>query len=570
MQLNPEQIQAINFQEGAVNVLSTAGAGKTTVICERVRRLFREGATPDDLLVLTFTKEAAENLEVRLKLKIPKDQRGGFRTFHSFCLNLVRREARYLPYGLSSEPFPDGPVLSKLLLTAMKENGIRRKQFEEVRAYISKKKRERIPPNTILDNDNVYDDPMFFRAYQKYEQSLRDGGMLDFDAMIVEAVNILENYSGVRDRWQFRWLMADEGQDTDSLQFKLLQLISETHKNIMVVGDFNQCIYSFRGSNPENLVQFENWFPGAQTILLPENYRSTETIVAYGKKHAPLKNELSETMRTQNPLGVPIEYRMYPGPSEEAEATLSEAIKDPAGSAVLARTNNQIGVYESLALQHNIKFNLLGQSGLWNKSEVNLLVNFAAFCSQDRQPTKSSEEQLLSHRRRIRNLPATEALQEIMGVLNLESWYANDDYANDENFAISNLRTVVDISKRFRTLNEFLNHARRAAHVRKHKKAVTFGTIHAAKGLEFDHVFVIGVQERKLPHERGDFEEEKRLFYVSISRPAKRLRISFAGTPSPFIVDELTPEIRQQLHKNAQTVEKIQKQQELFPSLTST
>lgn len=562
MNLNSEQVQAINFQDGAVNVLSTAGSGKTTVICERVGRLFSEGATPDDLLVLTFTKEAAGNLETRLKLKIPKDQRGGFRTFHSFCLNVVRREAKYLPYGLSSEPFPEGPVLSKLLLTAMKGNGIRRKQFEEVRAYISRKKRERIPPFECVD------DAVFAKAYSQYEQALMHGGMLDYDSMIVEAVNILEKYPEVRDRWQFRFVMADEAQDTDSLQFRLLQLISEKHKNIMVVGDFNQCIYSFRGSHPENLVQFGDWFPGAQTILLPENYRSTETIVAYGKKHAPLKNNLSENMRTKNPTGVPIEYRMYPGPSEEAESTLSEAIKDPAGSAILARTNNQIGVYESLALQHNIKFNLLGQSGLWNKSEVNLLVNFAAFCSQDHQPKKSSEEQLLPHRKRIRNLAATDALEEIMKVLNLESWYANDDYANDENFAVSNLRTVVDISKRFRTLNEFLNHARRAAHVRKHKKAVTFGTIHAAKGLEFDHVFVVGVQERKLPHERGDFEEEKRLFYVSISRPAKRLRISFAGTPSVFIADELTPEIRTQLQKHSQTVEKIQKQQELWPTFT--
>ena len=558
MNLNAEQIQAINFGEGAVNVLSTAGSGKTTVICKRVERLFKEGATPDNLLVLTFTREAAENLERRLGVKIAKDRPGGFRTFHSFCLNLVRHEAKYLPYGLSSEPFPEGHALSKLLLTAMKENGIRRKQFEEVRAYISKKKRERVPPFDCVD------DAIFAKIYSQYEQALTHGGMLDFDSMIVEAVNILEKHPEVRDRWQFLWVHCDEAQDTDSLQFRLLQLISEKHKNVFVVGDFNQCIYSFRGSHPENLVEFQNWFPGAQTILLPENFRSTETIVAYGKKHAPLKNDLAASMRTRNSLGVPIEYRMYPGPTEEAESTLSEAIKDPANSAILARTNNQIGVYESLALQHNIKFNLLGQSGLWNKSEVNNLVNFAAFCSQDNQPKKSSEEQLLPYRRRIRNLPATEALEEIMRVLNLESWYANDDYTNDENFAISNLRTVVDISKRFRTLNEFLNHARRASHVRKHKKAVTFGTIHAAKGLEFDNVFVIGVQERKLPHERGDFEEELRLFYVSISRPAKRLRISFAGTPSQFIVDELTPEIRAELHKNAQTVERINRQQELF------
>src|SRR6266550_988768 len=561
---NSEQRQAISAQEGAWCCLATAGSGKTTVLVERARRLFKEGATPDEVLALTFTVSAADNMAKKLEIKQDKSLRGGFRTFHSFCLNLVRREAKFLPYGLSSEPFPDGPVLSKILLGAMKENGIKRKQFDEVKAFISRWKRQRILPREVEEHDDQADNA-FILAYEKYEQRLRDGGMLDFDGMVVEAVNILEHSPEVRDRWQFKWVMCDEAQDTDNLQFLLLQLVSKKHNNVFVVGDFCQALYAFRGAHPENLVQFANWFPGGKTIMLPENFRSSGAITAYGKKKSPIKNDLTENIRTSNPLGIPIEYRMFAGPVEEAESTLSEAERDPGGSAILARTNNQIGIYESLALQHGIKFHLLGKSGLWNKSEIKTLVNLATFCVNGKAPEKYSETLVYPHRSRIRSLPADTALQQLIQVLNLESLYSSEDFADDQNFAIANLRTVTDIAKRFSTLGAFLNHARKAAHAsRKSKNAVTFGTIHSAKGLEFDNVFVIGVQERKLPHERGDLAEEARVFYVSISRPAKRLRISFAGTPSQFIVDDLTPEIRTELQKHASQVERIQKQQELF------
>jgi superfamily I DNA/RNA helicase len=563
LKLNPEQVQAINAREGAFNVLACAGSGKTTVIKERVEALFREGATPADVLVLTFTVEAAHNLERRLNLKPAKSERGGFRTFHSFCLNLVRQEARYLPYGLSADPLPDGPILSKMLLLAMKENGIRRKQFDEVKAFISKNKRQRILPSQLEDHPAW--DGLFVRAYEKYEKLLHDGGMLDFDSMIVEAVNILEAHPAVRERWQFKWVLADETQDTDDLQFRLLQLISEKYGNVFVVSDPNQALYAFRGANPDNIVHIVKWFPGAKTIILPENYRSSQEIVAFSRKNAPLKNELTENIRTANPSGPQIEYRMYSGAAEEAESILSAASEDPGNSAILARTNNQLGIYETLCLGHNIKFHLLGRSGLWNKSEIKTLVNLAGFCMGHKQPEKYSEQLVAPYRQRIRTLQPEQGLRELMRVSNLESLYSNDDYSEDENFAITNLRTVADIAKRFHTLGEFLNHARKAAHAsRKSKNAVTLSTVHQAKGLEWQNVFVIGVQQGKLPHEKGDPAEEARIFYVAITRPQNRLRISFSGSPSPFITPYLTPDIQRELQTAASRVEKIQRQQELF------
>lgn len=566
MKLNQEQIEAINTREGAFNVMATAGSGKTTTLVERVRALFSEGATQDEMLALTFTKEAADNLERRLGIKVPKTCRGGFRTFHSFCLNLIKNEARFLPYGLSSEPFPAGNGLSKILLDSMKQHGIKRNRFEEVRATISKWKRTRTSPPELFEMGSAFVEEEFVRAYSTYESRLRDGGMLDFDSMIVEAVTMLEKYPEVRERWQFKWVLCDEGQDTDDLQFRLLQLVSEKFKNVYVVGDFCQALYEFRGASPSNLLNFDRWFPDSKTIILPENFRSTPEIVAFSKQNAPIRNELTDNIRTANPSSnVPVQFRMYSGPDQEAEAVLSEALKDPGNSAILARTNNQLGLYETLCLQHSIRFHLLGRSGLWNKPEITTLVHLAAFCMGNSQPTKYSETLLYLHRPEIRRADAYEALRKVVHYANLENLYSNEDYSEDENFALTNIRTVVDIAKRFKTPGDFLNHARRAAHAsRKSKNAVTLGTVHQAKGLEWQNVFVVGCQEKYMPHEKGEIGEERRVFYVAISRAAKLLRISFAGTPSMFLVSYLTPDIKSQLQKHAQTVEKIQRQQELF------
>ena len=565
MNLNAEQLQAIAAGEGAWNIMATAGAGKTEVLTRRAKRLLEEGASPDDLLLVTFTSNAADSIKARLGIaNYTKQMRGGPRTFHSFCLNLIQKESRFLPYHLSSTPFPDGLVIFRLILDAMRQNGVDRKEYDEFKSFISRNKRERISPEEACEDP--LNDHAFARGYSTYESSLRNAGLLDYDSMIVEAVHLLERHPEVRMRWQFKWVLVDEAQDTDDLQFTLLQLISQKYGNVFVVGDFCQALYSFRGAKPENLVHFANWFPNAQTIILPENYRSTAEIVAYSKKNPPIDNDLTRAIRTSNPpSGIPIEFRMYSGPWEEAEAILSAASFDPSNSAILARTNNQLGIIETLAMQNNVKFHRLGETTFWTQPEVKLLVSLIDFCTKARRSSRPTEERLIPYRREILRATVEEAVLKIIAYAGLESLYSNEAYSDDENFAISNLYTVADIAKRFSSLTTFLIHARKAAHAsRKSKNAITLATIHAAKGLEWDNVFVIGVERGKLPHEKGDLQEERRIWYVARTRPRKRLRVSFAGTPSEFLVDDLTPEIRKELRKHAETVEKIQKQQELF------
>jgi len=561
--LNKEQIEAIATRTGAYCVMATAGSGKTTVLTERVRQLFDEGISQDDILALTFTKEAANNMLKRLSLEADKNLRGGFRTFHSFCLNLVKREARFLPYGLSAEPFPDGQVLYKMILTAMKENGVRRKQYDEVKAAISSWKRHRITPEEAIDDP--LNDPMFANVFEKYETMLHDGGMLDFDDMIARAVDILEQSEEARDRWQFKYVHCDESQDTDDLQFRLLQLISEKHGNVFCVGDFCQALYGFRGANPENLLEFTKWFPNAKTIILPENFRSTYEVVEFSKKNAPIENELTKNIRTGNASGPAIEFRMYTGSNEEAESVLSAAAQDPANSAILARTNDQLGIYESLAMQHNVKFQLLGRSGLWTKPEINMLVGLAAFCLGNQPAEKYNQRLIEPYRRAIRSATPEKGLNMVMEYGRLNELYGDQDYSDDENFALTNLKTVIGISRKFTSLGEFLNHARKCSHAsRKSKNALTLSTIHQAKGLEWSNVFVIGVEPGLLPHKRGEIEEEKRIWYVAITRPKQKLRVSFSGSPSSFVEPHLTQEIREQLRKGSEQVEKLQRQMVMF------
>lgn len=564
MILNPEQKAAIATRQGAYCLLATAGSGKSTVLCERAKQLLAEGVSPNDLLALTFTNSAAKSMAERIGLKVEKSERSGFRTFHSLGLRLIQDERRHLPFGLSDSPIPEGPILSRLLSDAMKQFGVSKKQFKEVRSFISKNKRTNTAPADALAQIDFLGDDSFARVYGKYQECLRDGGMLDFDDLIVCAVQLL-NKPEVRDRWQFQYVLCDEGQDTDDQQFEILQLISQRHGNVFIVGDANQALYSFRGANPSNLINISSWFSNARTMFLPQNYRSSGAILKFCKENAPIQDELMSSMRTDNPEGAPVEFRMFRSDEEEAEATVAAALSDPGNSAILARTNAQLADFETICTTNNIKFHLLGRSGFWTQPEIKNVVRLAGFALGTAPSKNYSQEIVANLRNKLRTISAETAVKSILEQTGIEQMYANNDYAEEDNFALKNLKKLVQIAGRFSSLSEFVKHAHKAEHAsRKSKNALTLSTVHQAKGLEWNNVFVAGVQEGKLPHEKGEFEEEKRIWYVAISRAAKRLRISFAGTPSVFLKKYLTPEITVELNKNAAKVEKIQQQIGLF------
>jgi len=535
---NPEQLDAVNCRAGAWLWLATAGSGKTAVLTERVMRLLQENQPLNEILALTFTAEAADNMLERLGIKMSKSERYGFKTFHSFGLKVVFAEKDSLPFRLADNPF-ESLNGTKVIRELLRSNGrkVGKKEMQEVQGAFSRMKRGAVKlPVEFCKDTSLRDHREWGFLYPEYVRRMRAGGWLDFDDMLVEAVNLLEK-PGIRARWQYKWVLCDEGQDTDNLQFRMLQLISEKHGNVFVVADVNQCMYGFRGAKPENVEKFEAWFPGAQIRILPENYRSTPEIVKFGQKIAPIKNQLVANMRTSNPSGVPIVIMPYTSTSEEVNAVLQEVAKDPGQSAVLARTNQQIGFFETECTLRGIKFHLLGRSGFWKTSEIRNVLALAKFLSGTDEPDSYPQRLVHPLRARIQTMEPGAALDEIILAAKLHELYSNDEYEEEANFAIGNLDTIVQIAYRFETLSEFMEFANRASHAsRKSKNAVTLGTIHAAKGLEWDNVFVVGAQEGKLPHEKAaDMQEEERILYVSVSRPRKRLQISYVGAISRFL-----------------------------------
>jgi superfamily I DNA/RNA helicase len=543
MKLNPEQIQAINAGPGHWLVLATAGSGKTSVLVERAKRLLYAGEPYNEVLALTFTNAAAEEMGKRIGLSISKSDRGGFRTFHSFGLKLILAEQEHLPFKLAENPFAfmNGTKVLKQVIKARYGKQLPKKEQEALRSFISRMKRssvklpdtfeaEEIPTHLISKWDGVY------RAYIREMESQ---GQIDFEDMLCLALGLLEQ-DEIRKRWSYKHVLADEIQDTDHIQWRMLQLITQRDGNLFAVGDGNQSIFRFRNANPENLDRFKEWFPGGQVLILPQNYRSTQNIVSFAKKTAPIKNELTENMRTANELGAEIEILSFTGNEDEAESILDIAQGLDGKTAILARTNQQIGLIETLAYANSIRFHLLGKSGFWKTSEIKNLMSLIAVALGTLEPTNYFQKAVTHLRGYINKLSAPEALREIILKANLKEFYTNEDYDEADNFALGNLNTAVQIAQRFVTIKEFATFANKASHAsRKSAHSLALGTVHAAKGLEWQNVIIIGVQEGKMPHEKGDLEEEKCIFHVAVTRPAKRLFISYSGERSRFLEDEI-------------------------------
>lgn len=820
LNLNAEQRAAVCTREGYWLCLATAGSGKTAVLVERIRELILANTPLSEILALTFTTEAANNMSTRIGMGESKNERGGFRTFHSFGLKLILAERVHLPFRLADNPFASGNG-SRILREVIKARFGRRlpkRENDELRTFISKMKRQQVELPDSFERDIIpaAEVHKWGSLAAEYVRRMRQEGQLDYDDMIVEAVALLENDS-VRARWQFKWVHCDEAQDTDNLQFRMLQLVSEKHKNVFVVGDANQCqppdtivetlagpkriadlssddriiswtrtdqrtyntigrkvkitnreytgkmltintrdfetrmtpnhwvwaklndnavgrrivylmwrkgygfrvgtswlknrhrtamfthrfrvekadklwilgtfdtrqqaeieeqitsfvysipystyeppvmsdvprtrkqikdlflnafeddgfrclehhgllfeqpflergktynfrgyfktaaanllrvfmdlptmgvnknqtiarkvsedykgivysldvtkdhtyvadglvvgnsMYAFRGARPDNLQKFTEWFPGAQTLILPENYRSTKAIVSFSQQLAPIKNELTENMRTANEQGVDVQVTNFLGNDDEVDHVLETIQTLPGRSAILARTNQQIGLFETVCTANDIKFHLLGKTGYWRTPEVKNLMGLVQFVlgtepAGDHYPSKLVQPL----RGKVHMLPAPDAVKAVIDRANLRELYADEEYDEVDNFALGNLNAAVMIAQRFKNLREFSEFANRASHAsRKSKKAITLGTIHSAKGLEWDNVFVVGCTDGRVPHEKGDLHEERCIFYVAVSRPAKQLFISYSGQRSRFL-DELDEELEDGLNE---------------------
>jgi DNA helicase-2/ATP-dependent DNA helicase PcrA len=523
--LNEDQEAAAEAIHGNVVTIAGPGTGKTTVLINRYLRMISKHSIPSaDILNLTFTSEAAKNMVERVGLFGAKEV---FRTFHSFALDLIMKERANLPFKANEFILPQHGQDFQLLRDLMKLYPAI-SSFRSLKDEIARWKASNVSPEDAMA-ESFYDKKgtSFFYAcaYRDYEAKCRQQGWLDFDSLMRETIKLLETNDEVRGRWIRKFICVDECQDTDVVQFRLLQLLYGG--NIFVVGDENQLIYEWRSAVAGNLTNFSNHFPGSRTLFLGANYRSTGAIVEFLKRILPVDNGLASHLRSMRERGTEPTFVKYDSDLHEADGVIGK-LGDLNNTVVIARTNRQLRTFQKMCATRNIRTMILGQKDLWQTNEVKHLLDLT-------KEHKNSPRQ------------AHEVMTELMEQHNLTYTYRNTGGPNEKP-AVENLADIVRLSAKRGTVAEFLTWLRKLTFACDAAKSPSYAhkdknptlaltTVHQAKGREWKNVFVIGARQGLMPHKDGEILEEKRIFYVACSRAADFLEISYDGNLTEFLND---------------------------------
>lgn len=515
LNLNPAQQVAADSVHGDFVVIAGPGSGKTSTLIQRyLLMVTKYGISPTDILNLTFTNAAACEMVERIGLL---DAKQNFRTFHSFALDVAKRERDHFPFKLIDTVIPcrgEQVMLIKKLLKIYP--GI--PSYSVFSEKLSEWKCSNITPDEALetsDGENYW----MAHGYRDYEKKSREEGWLDFDSLMKEVVALFEVNEDVRNRNKRKFLTVDECQDTDVIQFKLLKLLYAG--NIFVVGDENQLIYEWRSAQSGNLTNFTRTFPGSRTLYLGQNYRSTKKLVDFFKRILPVDNGIGSHMVSERPDGSSPTVTEYISEREEVYQVLQriQQLNDLPNTAILARTNRQLQMFQRVCLNSNIQSRILGKKNVWEENEVKeLLLLGAEYPNQD--------------------APAASTMKMLMESHNLLAKYQSTSSGMDKD-PIQNLMDIIKMAGRRGSLKEFSTWLRKLTYGSKSKKMLkpmlTLATVHQAKGREWKHVFVVGVNEGLMPHKEGELVEEKRIFFVACSRAADTLNISYFGKRSHFL-----------------------------------
>lgn len=510
---NQEQQACIEAIDGDYVIIASPGSGKTATLVQRYIRMLSQGIPMTDILNLTFTNAAASEMVSRVGL-LNADQ--VFRTFHAFSMDLLRREKAFLPFQVCDTIIPVKGEKFELMKSLLKT-------YPAITTYrsldnrLSEWKNADVTPERAMEEGyNHGTDFWYAAAFRDYEKKCREQGWLDFDSLMKETVKLLESNDEVRFRNQRKYIAVDEAQDTSVIQFKLLKLLYGG--NIYCVGDSNQLVYEWRNAQPDNLKNFSREFPKAKTLFLGQNFRSTKKLVGLFRQILPEDNGIASRMISEREEGVSPTFTRFDDDLQEASVILSK-IKDLENTAVIARTNRQLMTFQKLCLSRGIKSKILGQKDLWQKAEVKHLLD-------------------LTNERANDPRPAHEVMTELMSRENLIHKYHNTNGPNEAP-PIENLNGIIKLAAKRGTVPEFMNWLRKLTYARKSAKnpVLSLTTVHQAKGKEWRYVYVVGVNQKLMPHQDGELLEEKRIWFVACSRAADELHISFFGPRSQFLND---------------------------------
>ena len=604
MQLNPVQRQAVEHPGGPLLVLAGAGSGKTRVLTGRIAHLVKErGEAPEGILAFTFTNKAAREMKERAAslLGAGNDLRVWLGTFHGTCVRILRRHAESIGYPRAFVIY-DTDDQRSLLRELLREVGADDKRLTPAGAgaRISRLKNETVSAAEFAKTALSPVDRKLAEVYERYERALRERAAMDFDDLLLYTVRLFDLDEGAHRYYasRFRHVLVDEYQDTNAIQFELIERLSRLHQNLMVVGDDDQSIYGWRGADVGNILSFEERYPKATVLRLVQNYRSTQTILRAANavvRHNEARKE--KELWTENDVGDPLTLHVVSDEESEGEMVVSILLEERRrlertnrDFVVLYRTNAQSRAVENALRRSAIPYQLTGGVSFYERREVKDVLAYLRALAQPRDsvawyrilnvPTRGigkTTTDRLKEFAEARNLTVPEALQhpELTGALGpaasrklMEVGYLFDrmrpflelspaaclaevlasiryrEYLLEEEPGeaterIENVEELIAGAEAYTrraeepTVDGFLSEVALLTDVdlwEEGEDTVNIMTIHSAKGLEFPVVFVVGMEEGLLPHsssldDPAQLEEERRLFYVALTRARERVHL---------------------------------------------
>ncbi len=628
-ELNPAQREAVTHREGPLLVLAGAGSGKTRVLTHRIAWLLATGrARPSEVLAITFTNKAAGEMRERVGQLVGGVSRAMWvMTFHSACARILRADAERLGYKRAFTIYdePDSVRMVKRCIEELQHDP-KRYTPRAVKGAISAAKNQLVDSSDYADAAESDFEQVVADVYRLYERRMVEASAMDFDDLLVRTVNLLELFDDAREKYRriFRWVLVDEYQDTNRAQYRMLQLLASEHRNLTVVGDDFQAVYSFRGADIRNILEFERDFPDAETVLLEQNYRSTQTVLdAANGLIAHNRSQKPKHLWTDGARGEPIVVAELDDEHAEARYVASEVnrlVEEGAPRdqiAVFYRMNAQSRVLEDTLVRFEIPYQVIGGTKFYERAEIKDAVAYLQFLcnpadavsftrlvnSPRRGIGQQTQARILSHantlgadvwevfsdpltvpglgraalksvgrfaetmaglrQRAERAGPVAELLEAVLH----ESGYIEALEAErtvEAEGRVENLEELVGVAGEFDAnreleggsavrrseaepsraaveapdatpLEEFLAQISLVSeqdNLSDSESLATLMSLHNAKGLEYDAVFVIGCEEGVFPHarslEEGNLEEERRLAYVGVTRARERLWMTFA------------------------------------------
>jgi len=599
--LNSKQKEAIKITSGPVLVVAGPGSGKTKTLTHRIAYLIAKGVRPYNILAVTFTNKAADEMKSRVTKLLETSSYNSqptIGTFHSVCARILRKEAHAIGHTSNFTIYDEEDAL-KLIKNILREASLDQKQFNpaKIRSIISSLKDKLVTP----DDHGVEVDNQFAQetnnAYHAYQKQLKSQNALDFDDLLMKTVELFEENPKILQKYQaqFKHVLIDEFQDTNLSQYKIAHLLSQKHKNIYCIGDLDQSIYSFRGADYRNILHFEKDWPEVKIIILEQNYRSTQnildvadSIISHNKLRVSLEgvaHKVKKNLWTENGVGDLIVLKETEDEAGEGEFIISEIEKLVRKQGlrlrdfvVLYRTNAQSRAIEESFLRNSFPYKIVGGIKFYQRKEIKDMLAWLRLCINPddvmamnrisgipakffnvKCKIKSKIQSSKSKAQKINLLieiftekskkyKITKLLEYIIKNTGFADYLRDGTEKGEERW--DNVRELLSVASKYegeqpqdaaRLLIEEASLAQETDGIEYEKDVVNLMTLHSAKGLEFPVIFIAGCEQGLLPHSRALFgtnddelEEERRLFYVGITRAKEKAYLLFTQTRMLF------------------------------------